>query len=110
MSKHLDIDGFDVVIRVPVRLCNSLNYDKQTPAQAEQAANAIQAAVRRHLGHDHARDWESVIVRRDAKFVCESCGADWTEKSDTYNGGCCTSDEEDHEEEIRNTTRFGVGA
>lgn len=111
MSKTLDIDGFDVIIRVPVREETSFNGgDKQTPEQAERAAEAIHAAVRRHLLHDFGRYMGGTYVRRDAKFVCENCQSPWTEKSDTYNGGCCISDEEDEEQRIRDNGALGVGA
>lgn len=39
--------------------------------------------------HRHCDDVDDAIVLFDATFVCEHCGAEWTEDDDDYNGGCC---------------------
>jgi hypothetical protein len=44
----------------------------------------------------HVDDVDSAYVEFDQEFVCEFCGRDWTEDSDTYNGGCCDKDEENN--------------
>lgn len=36
---------------------------------------------------------EAAQVFWDDEWVCEFCGDRWTEDSDTYNGGCCDSDQ-----------------
>jgi hypothetical protein len=35
-----------------------------------------------------------VYVEAESEPVCEHCGYAWTEKSSTYNGGCCDKDEQ----------------
>jgi len=32
----------------------------------------------------------------DTLYVCSHCNGKWTEKSDTYNGGCCDEDEKNN--------------
>lgn len=49
----------------------------------------IVSDIKRHV--DNARHIE---VEFDQDSVCEHCGAAWTETSNTYNGGCCSKDEE----------------
>ena len=56
----------------------------------QDAARSIMAEIKRHVD-----DVESMeIVEEFNECVCEFCGAEWTEKSDNYNGGCCDKDEE----------------
>ncbi len=49
----------------------------------------IAAEIKRHV--DNVR---YVSVEFDQGHVCEHCGDRWTEESDSYNGGCCSKDEE----------------
>lgn len=42
----------------------------------------------------HADNVGNVYVDFDQEHVCEHCGSTWTEKSASYNGGCCSKDEE----------------
>ena len=51
------------------------------------ACEEIASAIRRHVDNV-----ANVYVESDAKFVCEFCGAPWTEGNDPYNGGCCDKD------------------
>jgi hypothetical protein len=47
----------------------------------------LQKQIKRHV------DSAGAVVRFDTGFTCEHCGSNWTEDSDTYNGGCCDEDE-----------------
>jgi len=40
----------------------------------------------------HIDGFEGVQACYDTEYVCEHCGAAWTEESETYNGGCCAPD------------------
>lgn len=42
----------------------------------------------------HVDNVGSALVEFDTFYVCEHCGADWTEKTEDYNGGCCDKDEQ----------------
>ena len=42
-----------------------------------------------------------VHVQFDTTKICDHCGADWTESSETYNGGCCQKDEDEHSEDAQ---------
>lgn len=55
----------------------------------EDRCNNIVADVKRHADNVGA-----AYVEFDQPPICEHCGADWTEESSTYNGGCCSKDEE----------------
>lgn len=77
-------------------------------AALPRSGDEIEAALLRH-----AEDFE-MLVRRHVKphaigdyfiaqtiereFTCSGCGAAWTEKSSTYNGGCCAADEANNPE------------
>jgi len=39
-------------------------------------------------------DFRVIYVDIPETWVCEHCGWEWTEESDTYNGGCCDADEQ----------------
>lgn len=66
---------------------------KRMERDMEERCNEIAADIRRH-----ADNVSSVSVEFDQAEVCEHCGAEWTEKSQYYNGGCCDRDEEGHGE------------
>lgn len=51
----------------------------------------IADAIKRHA--DNVGETE---IKYDQLYVCEHCGNQWTEDSDTYNGGCCDKDEENN--------------
>lgn len=42
----------------------------------------------------------SVTVVFDTEEHCSFCGGNWTEKSETYNGGCCDEDEANNPEPV----------
>lgn len=57
----------------------------------ERECQEIASQIRRHVD-GIAR--HGVNVLWDTDKVCEHCGSDWTEKNETYNGGCCVKDDE----------------
>ena len=56
--------------------------------QYKDRCDEIVSQVKRHVD-----GVSSVYVECDEVMVCEHCGADWTEDSPDYNGGCCEADE-----------------
>ena len=78
-----------------VRTSADFLYGRDAVGQArmrreqEDRANEIAADVRRHVGNVG-----DVSVEYDQPPVCEHCGADWTETTADYNGGCCGKDED----------------
>ena len=56
----------------------------------------IVGQINRHVDHFERG---GVGVCFDLVGMCSYCGATWTEDSDTYNGGCCDSDETNAPEE-----------
>lgn len=63
--------------------------EKRIERDMEARCEEIMADIKRH-----ADNVGSVYVEFDQEPICEHCGATWTEKSNTYNGGCCDKDEE----------------
>lgn len=78
-------------------LCTSAEFlygsgpeaQKRIERDMEDRCNEIVADIKRH-----ADNVGSAYVEFDQEHICEHCGSIWTEKSDTYNGGCCSKDEE----------------
>jgi hypothetical protein len=74
-----------------------MSGQKQSEADYESDCEQIAKEIRRHVDPgllpslDRQR---GVHVRCDVERVCEHCGSDWTETSETYNGGCCSGDDE----------------
>lgn len=64
------------------------NKSRKLEDALEQACNSIVQQVKRHIDDVH-----SVSFVYDTRYACEHCGADWTEESKDYNGGCCDEDE-----------------
>lgn len=62
--------------------------------ETKQKCERIAAEIRRHVAELPSCRRSGVSVEWTESKVCEHCGADWTEKSDTYNGGCCSRDDE----------------
>jgi len=102
-------DNFRIVVRPrglgdfgSIRMPSSLPYghtaleQKRMERDMEDRCNEIAADIRRH-----ADNVSSVIVEFDQAEVCEHCGAEWTEKSPYYNGGCCAKDEEFSHAEVQ---------
>lgn len=54
--------------------------------RAKETADAVNQ-LRLPYAHPAYPAWST-------KFVCEHCNSNWTERSETYNGGCCDKDEE----------------
>ena len=52
------------------------------------ACGEIAEAILRHV--DGVR---SATVLPEIEKVCSACGYPWTERSESYNGGCCDEDE-----------------
>lgn len=96
MAKKTRIAGYSVIAFVTVREQHGGRwYPQRSPEQAQREADAIKAAIVRHLSHDHpdvARN--SIDIEEQSTSFCEHCNGMWSEKSDTYNGGCCDKDEE----------------
>ena len=61
------------------------------------AMDEVEALIRRHvIPHSPV----NLAFRREATrdYRCGFCNAPWTEKSETYNGGCCAGDEKNNPE------------
>lgn len=85
-------DNFRVVLAVDqdemMDYGDAATRDERLRRRAQSRAEELCAQVKRHVDDGrHAR------VESDAIRVCEHCGSRWTEKSTTYNGGCCAKDE-----------------
>ena len=65
---------------------------KRIEAEYAERCQGIAAEVKRHV--DNVA-WAA--VEYDQGYACEYCGSTWTERSDNYNGGCCTRDEDEEE-------------
>lgn len=64
--------------------------------EQKRDCEAIIEQIKRHVdGVSH------LYVDFDTTHSCGHCGHVWTEKSDTYNGGCCEEDEKNNPE-VRN--------
>lgn len=61
---------------------------KQWEREMEQRCESIAADIKRHVN-----SVAHVSIEYDQEHVCSHCGAEWTEKSDMHNGGCCVEDE-----------------
>lgn len=62
---------------------------KRIEKDMEARCSEMISDIKRHIDNVG-----SVHIDFDQEYVCEHCGAGWTEKSSTYNGGCCDKDEE----------------
>lgn len=111
MSKKLGTkDNFRVVVDIrdmgdfgSVSAGVGLFYNLRDQAEIERLARdrmarceEIAKDIKRHV--DNVRHCS---VEFDQEHVCEHCGAAWTEESDTYNGGCCSADEEAEETRLQ---------
>ncbi len=90
-----------------------LGGDPKTGPEIEarklRMADEFEKLITRHIAPHFSGDF-SPRVARERRFVCEGCGSVWTEKSDTYNGGCCSQDEDDEIAARAANGQFGVGA
>lgn len=55
--------------------------------ELEDRCNEIIAEIKRHVDNV-----DGACVEFDETYVCSHCGSPWTEKSSTFNGGCCDED------------------
>ena len=81
-----------------IRMSSSFLYGnteaerKRMERDMQDRCEEIAKDVKRHV--DQVR---SVNVDFDQEYVCEHCGAEWTEGKSLYNGGCCDKDCEDED-------------
>jgi hypothetical protein len=83
MAKETKKTGF----RVEVLPCSPWLVSGGELYYIEQCER-IRKAILRHID-----DIDSASVVYETKSYCSFCGDEWTEASDTYNGGCCDEDE-----------------
>jgi len=81
-----------------VRTSDDFLYGRGKEAEArlardyEDRCNEILSELKRHVDNV-GYAW----VEFDQPSVCEHCGSYWAEESTSYNGGCCSKDEEEQE-------------
>ena len=81
-------------IRVEVEAGGYMRITRRSPEeQMVDACEGVAAQIRRHVD-----GLGSVRVMWDTAGTCEHCGAQWTEDSPDYNGGCCDADEDNNPE------------
>lgn len=51
----------------------------------------LNSLIKRHVSIHSPGEYNVDEIRRRL-YVCPHCQAPWTEKSDTFNGGCCDAD------------------
>ena len=77
----------------------SISSIERSETETERMCERIAADIRRHVDDlpsswsDHSR---GVHVAWDNEPFCSHCSSPWTEKSETYNGGCCAEDEKNN--------------
>ena len=77
--------GFFFGFTIDNELIKIFSYLKEKKELAEEMLSQI----KRHVdGAKHAQ------IVTEKEYFCSHCGHKWTEKSITYNGGCCEKDEE----------------
>lgn len=77
----------------------SISSVTRTEKETISICERIAADIRRHVDDLPSRwsDYDrGVQVVWDNEPVCSHCGNAWTEKSDSYNGGCCAEDEKNN--------------
>ena len=70
-------------------------------AAEEDICEKMVAEIKRHVN-----DVQIAYIVSDKDPVCSSCGSQWTEDGDAYNGGCCKADQA--EEDARNNNNEGT--
>jgi hypothetical protein len=91
--KHLDT-SFDLILELE----HVKRYGKPIEGEEHErvqkaAADEIMALIRRHV-IPHAPVGFHMFAKATRDYRCSYCNCNWTEKSETYNGGCCAKDEE----------------
>lgn len=80
----------------------SISGQKRSEEETLQMCEEIADDIRRHVDNIPSRsiggNSRGVSVEWDDDPVCEYCGSIWSEDSVTYNGGCCSKDEENNPE------------
>lgn len=107
MAKHTEIEGYSVIVFVPVGAAGYRRTRRLSQADAKLEADELKKAIKDRLDRFA---FDTIDVEEQASHTCDSCRLPWTEKSDTYNGGCCDADEEDEEQRKRDNGALGVGA
>lgn len=90
MALKESIEGYSVIVFVP---STSYYSSRNDPSRARSTANEIAKQIRQHLGSDFEEVNRAIDIEPQVDRSCEHCGSRWTEKSTTYNGGCCDKDE-----------------
>lgn len=105
------IEGYSVIVYVSVRPDSRSPFMCKTPDDAKSLADDIerdlQGVMHRYRGAERPE------IEAQISPECEHCGSRWTEKSKSYNGGCCAADEEAEEQrkaDAEANSQFGVGA
>ena len=96
--KHLDT-SFNLVLE--------LDHVKRYPlleGEAHEEANRaamdeVEVLIKRHVS-PHSRVNFTIVREATRDYRCVFCNAPWTEKSETYNGGCCAGDEKHNPENV----------
>lgn len=85
----------DVTVRVTIDI-QIPRYRASDPVEKQESyllacAKECDTLIKRHV-RPHMQ--EEIFVGMDIErvFTCSSCGYNWGEKSDTFNGGCCDED------------------
>ena len=93
----------DIHVRVDLRDSGDYGFfriSNPERAQARLLQDAENLAKQIRLRMDKWEDGRGdVSVIWTTKSICEHCGADWTENTGDYNGGCCSMDVEPPREE-----------
>ena len=85
MALKEEIEGYSVILFVPVRKYQGC----KTPEDAKQMADEI-ASEARGLWRKFTCDRPEIEAQ--VNRFCEHCKAPWTEKSTAFNDGCCDAD------------------
>ena len=81
----------------------SMNHPPDFEKQMRKRCEEIIEEIKRHVDEVH-----SCWIIEEKQETCSHCGYKWTEKSETYNGGCCDEDEKNNPENISNEKANGV--
>jgi hypothetical protein len=102
MGKKIVRHDFRVVVRPRdvgdfgfVRIGGQVRSEEE----ARKACEDIACDIRRRVDNLPTYGNRGVNVEWEEAAVCEHCGYDWTEDSESYNGGCCLKDEPPPREE-----------
>ena len=74
-------------------------------AAEENICKEMVAEINRHVNNA-----QSASIVSDKDPVCSSCGRQWTEDGDAYNGGCCKADQEAEDARTANSVNHMTSA